>query len=318
MEKTDFYREIAANKWRSSALMFFFALVVILVGYVFGLYLGSPYAGLVVAFVITIIIAFTSYYWSDKLVLATTGARPADRAEFPHLYNTVEGLAIAAGLPVPRIYVMDDPSPNAFATGRDPEHAVICVTTGLLALTQRYELEGVIAHEMSHIRNYDVRFMTMAVVLAGTLVLLGDLFFRSMFFSRRGRRSDSRGGGAAGVILLVGLVFAILSPFVAQLLKMAISRKREYLADASAVQLTRYPDGLADALQKLASSAIPVAQASRATAHLFIVNPLKASGLEALFSTHPPIADRIARLRAMDIGSADHDKAQPEHSAGGN
>jgi heat shock protein HtpX len=301
VEKTDFYREISSNKRRSVALMFVFALVVMLIGYALGAVWGSPYAGLALAFVVSLAMAWSSYYWSDRIVLSITGARPAEKAEFPQFYNVVEGLSIAAGLPMPKCYVLDDPAPNAFATGRDPQHAVICATTGLLQLVDRYELEGVIAHEMSHIRNYDVRFQTIAVVLAGMIVLMGDWMMRSLFWGRRGR--SSRSEGRAGLpILLIGLILAILSPIIAQLLRMAVSRRREYLADASAVQLTRYPEGLASALQKLASYPAPLHGANRATAHLFIVNPFKAGGMESLFSTHPPIADRIARLRAMDLG----------------
>jgi len=304
MEKSDFYREIASNKRRTFALMFVFSLVVVLLGLALGYLWGNPYAGFLIAFAVSLVTAWGSYYWSDQIVLAITHARPATKEEFPHFLNVVEGLAIAAGLPAPRCCVVDDPAPNAFATGRDPDHAVICATTGLLALVDRYELEGVVAHEMSHIRNYDVRLQTIAVVMAGMVVLLGDWLLRSVFWGRRGRRSGSRNEGPImAVIMIVGLLVAILSPIIAQLLKMAVSRRREYLADASAVQLTRYPDGLASALAKLAAHVGPVREANRATAHLFIVNPLKESGLDKLFSTHPPIMERIARLKAMDIGN---------------
>lgn len=304
MAKTDFYSEIASNKRRSFLLMFAFALVVVALGYVLGLQWGNPYGGLILAFVFSLVMAWTSYYWSDSIVLGLYGARPADRAIHAQLYNIAEGLAIAAGLPAPRVYVIDEAAPNAFATGRNPEHSVVCVTTGLLKLVNRYELEGVIAHEMSHIRNYDIRLQTMAVVLAGMVVLLGDWIMRSMFWSRGRRRSNSRGDNRIeGLIILMGLVFAILSPLVAQIMRMAISRRREYLADASAVQLTRYPQGLADALRKLASYSGQMQNANRATEHLFIVSPLRGSGIDSLFSTHPPIGDRIARLMAMDIAA---------------
>ena len=304
MLKTDFYREISANKWRSFALMFVFALVVLGLGYVLGLAWGNPYFGFTLAFIVSLVMAWVSYYWSDSIVLAISRAQPADEHEFAQLHNVVEEMALAAGLPKPRVYVIDDPAPNAFATGRDPQHSVICATTGLLRLVNRNELQGVIAHEMSHVRNYDVRFQTIAVVLAGVIILMSDWLLRSMFFGRR-RGRDSRGANPAMLIILViGIVFAILSPFIAQLLKMAISRRREYLADASAVELTRYPDGLADALTKLARNGRPMQDANRATAHLFIVTPLRESGFDRLFSTHPPIEDRIARLRAMDLGDA--------------
>lgn len=302
MQKTDFYAEIAANKRRSLILMFVFALVVVLLGYGLGSYWGQPYVGLLLAFVIALVLAWGGYYHSDKLVLAVSGARPVEREEYPHLYHVTEGLAIAAGIPAPRCYVIDDPSPNAFATGRDPEHGVICVTTGLLEMTDRYELEGVVAHEMSHIRNYDIRVQTIAVVMAGMVVLLGDWLLRSVFWGRRRRRSSSGKQNPVMMVLMVlAIVAAILSPLIAQFMRMAISRKREFLADATAVQLTRYPEGLASALEKLASSTQPLAAANKATAHLFIVNPLKAKGLDRMFSTHPPLGERVERLRAMDI-----------------
>ncbi len=313
MEKSDFYREIAANKRRTFVLMFVFALVVIVLGYALGAVWGDPYLGLVLAFAVSLLMAWGSYYYSDQVVLAITHARPATKEEFPQFVNAVEGLAIAAGLPAPRCYVMDEPAPNAFATGRDPEHAIICATTGLLSTLGRYEVEGVVAHEMSHILNYDVRLQTIAVVLAGMVVLLGDWLLRSLFWGRRSNRRSSRNdNAAAGVILAIGLIFAVLSPIIAQLMKMAISRRREYLADATAVRLTRYPQGLADALAALSSANTPMHDANRATAHLFIVSPLKGKGLDSLFSTHPPIEERISRLRSMDVSTM----VGPEGSGG--
>jgi len=303
MERTDFYSEISANRRRTFLLMFVFALVVLFLGWALGLYWGQPYLGLVLAFLIAMALAWGSYYYSDRIVLSLSNARPVARSENPYLYHVTEGLAIAAGIPSPRCYVIDDPAPNAFATGRDPEHGVVCVTTGLLDMMERYELEGVVAHEMGHIRNYDIRVQTMAVVLAGMVVLLGDWLVRSMFWGRRRRRSDSQGGNPVMLVLMiVAVVAAILSPIIAQLIKLAISRRREYLADATAVQLTRYPDGLASALEKLSASNLKLRSASKATAHLFIVNPLKGKGMSRLFSTHPPIEERVARLRAMDAG----------------
>ncbi len=306
MDRTDFYHEIAANKRRTFALMFVFSLVIILLGWALGFYWHRPYVGLTLAFVISLALAWGSYYHSDSLVLAISHARPVEKSEYPHLYNVTEGLAIAAGVPPPRCYVIDDPTPNAFATGRDPQHACICVTTGLLEMLDRYELEGVVAHEMSHIRNYDIRLQTLAVVMAGMVVLLGDWLLRSMFWGRRRRRSSessSAGGNPVmAALFVIAIVAAILSPFIAQALKMAISRKREFLADATAVQLTRYPEGLASALEKLSASQGHLRAANKATAHLFIVNPLRAKGLDKMFSTHPPLAERIAKLRAMDIG----------------
>ncbi|MCD6405848.1 MAG: zinc metalloprotease HtpX [Planctomycetes bacterium] len=308
MDRTDFYREIAANKRRTFVLMFVFALVIILLGWALGFYWGRPYIGLGLAFVVSLALAWGSYYHSDGVVLAISRARPVEKSEYPHLYNVTEGLAIAAGVPAPRCYVIDEPTPNAFATGRDPQHACICVTTGLLEMLDRYELEGVVAHEMSHIRNYDIRLQTLAVVMAGMVVLLGDYLLRSMFWGGRRRRSSqgsSKGGNPVMVALLViAIIAAILSPLIAQALKMAISRKREFLADATAVQLTRYPEGLASALEKLSASQGRLRAANKATAHLFIVNPLRGKGLDRMFSTHPPLAERIARLRAMDIPQA--------------
>ncbi len=214
-----------------------------------------------------------------------------------------------------RLTSIEDPSPNAFATGRDPQHAVIAVTTGLLSMTNRYELEGVVAHEMSHIQNYDIRVQTIAVVLAGMVVLMSDWMIRSLFWGRRGRSRDRGGNNPVMLVILVlGLILAIFGPVLAQLMRLAISRRREYLADASGVRLTRYPDGLASALAKLAAYSQPVRNANKATAGLYIVNPLKGSNVSKLFSTHPPIEDRIARLRAMDVGVPQGEPAAPAAS----
>jgi heat shock protein HtpX len=229
-------------------------------------------------------------------------ARLVDRNTEPYIVNTVEGLSIAAGLPMPRAYIIEDPSPNAFATGRNPENAAIAVTTGLVAKLDRLELEGVIALELSHIMNYDTLVQTMAAVLAGTVVLLSDWMVRSFFWGGGRRRSRDSGGGQAGVILLViGLALAVLSPLFATMIQMAISRKREYVADANGALLTRYPDGLASALRKIAGDTNKLSVANKATESLYIYNPLKdyRSGLNSLFNTHPPIDDRIKRLEAM-------------------
>jgi heat shock protein HtpX len=247
---------------------------------------------------------FGSYYASDKIVLAISRARPVKKEDFPYLYNVVEGLAIAAGLPKPRCYVIDDTAPNAFASGRNPENAVIVVTTGLLQKLNRAELEGVIAHEMSHIKNYDVLVQTLAVVMVGVVALLSDWTLRTFFWGggrRRSRDQSGGGGNAAAVFIVVALVLAILSPIVAQLLRLAISRKREFLADANGALLTRYPPGLASALKKLAADREPLEAANKATAHLYIVNPLKniKGRVNKLFSTHPPIEERVAALEKM-------------------
>ena len=286
------YEAIKWNIWKSRLLLFFALVFVSAVAYVFSLtYRGSVLVP--VAFVVAMVSAIGSYYAADKIVLMSMQAREADRGEFPHYVNSVEGLAIAAGMPTPRAYVVDDPSPNAFATGRDPAHAVICVTTGLLSIMNRTELEGVIAHEMSHIRNYDIRFMTVIAVLVGFVALLSD------WFRWGGRiRSDSRNNG---VIIIFGLLLAILAPIATALIQAAVSRRREYLADANGALLTRYPDGLASALRKIAQHPAKLHAASKATAHMFIVNPLKKLGSESvsLFDTHPPLADRITKLEAM-------------------
>jgi heat shock protein HtpX len=246
-----------------------------------------------------------SYYYSDKIVLAASRAKPVKKEEFPHLFHVVEGLAIAAGIPKPRCYVIQDSAPNAFATGRNPENAVIVVTSGLLEKLNRSELEGVVAHEMSHIKNYDVLVQTLAVVMAGVVVLLSDWILRSFFWGggrRRRSSSDNKGGGGT-VLVVAALILAVLAPLFSQIIRMAVSRKREYLADANGAMLTRYPPGLASALRKLAADKDPLEAANKATAHLYIVNPLKSgrkeSAMAKLFSTHPPIEDRIKKLEAM-------------------
>ena len=251
-----------------------------------------------VAVVVAIAMTFSSYYYSDRIVLAMSQARPAEKPQYAHLINSVEGLAIASGIPTPRVYVIDDTAPNAFATGRDPEHGVICVTTGLLQKLNRVEVEGVIAHEMGHIKNYDIRFTTLVAVLVGIVALLSDWMLRSFRFRRR---SSSRDGGAGLIWLVIAIVVAILAPLTAALMQAVLSRQREYLADASGALLTRYPKGLADALEKIAADPEPLEVANKATAHLYIYNPLKDIGgiVNKLFSTHPPIEERVRRLRAM-------------------
>jgi len=290
------WEEIAKNKRESWLLFFFFILFIMGLGWVFGLVWGIGYWGTVIAFFLAIIMAFGAYYHSDKIVLAISRARPATHEEYTYLDNTVEGLAIAAGIPKPKIYVIDDPAPNAFATGRDPEHAVICVTTGLMKKLNRSELEGVLAHETSHVKNYDIRFMMLVTVMVGMVALLSDFMLRTFVWG--GGRSRERGNG---LIMAIAIVLAILAPIAALLMKLALSRRREYLADANGALLTRYPEGLASALEKLKADKQPLKVANKATAHLYIINPLREhkSFLNNLFSTHPPIDDRIKRLRAM-------------------
>ncbi len=296
------YEQITRNKWRSFFLILFFLCLIFALSWAFGELTDWGPQGLVIAVVIAVAMTFGSYYASDKIVLAISRARPVEKADYPYLYNVVEGLAIAAGLPKPRCYVIDDTAPNAFASGRNPKNSVIVVTTGLLQKLNRAELEGVIAHEMSHIKNYDVLVQTLAVVMVGVVALLSDWILRTFLWGGGRRRSREKGGGNAGAIfIVVALVLAVLSPLVAQLLRLAISRKREFLADANGALLTRYPPGLASALRKLAADKEPLEAANKATAHMYIVNPLKdiKGAVNKLFSTHPPIEDRIAALEKM-------------------
>jgi heat shock protein HtpX len=297
------YEQISRNKWKSAALVVFFMAFVFLLVWFFEYVTGWGKGGLILAVMVAMGTAAVGYYSSDKIVLTISRARPVTKEEFPYLYNVVEGLAIAAGLPTPKCYVIDDTAPNAFATGRKPETSVICVTTGILEKLNRVELEGVIAHEMSHIKNYDVRLQTVVVVMAGVVALLSDWMMRSfMWGGGRRRGGRERGAGAAGgILVLVGLALAVLSPLIATIIQLAVSRKREFLADASGAMLTRYPAGLASALRKISADTEPLEAANKATAHLYIVNPLKdlKSGINRLFSTHPPIEERIAALEKM-------------------
>ena len=298
------YEQIASNKRKSIFLIFFFLVLIAALGWVFGQITEFGSYALIPAVVIALLMTWGSYYYSDKIVLAVSKARPVSKQEYPYLYNIVEGLALAAGLPKPRCYVIDDTAPNAFASGRNPEKAVVVVTEGLLKKLNRAELEGVIAHEMSHIKNYDIRVQTLAVVMVGVVVLLSDWILRSFLWGGRRRRSSDRSSGNAGAILIiVALALAILSPIIAQLIKLAVSRKREFLADADGAMLTRYPSGLASALKKLSTDKEPLEVANKATAHMYIINPLKdhkrGAGMAKLFSTHPPVEERIAALEKM-------------------
>jgi heat shock protein HtpX len=298
------YEQISRNKWKSFALVLFFIALIFLLTWFFEVLTGWGKGGIVLAVIISLFMAAGGYFASDKIVLTISRARPVTREEFPYLYNVVEGLAIAAGLPAPRCYVIEDTAPNAFATGRNPKNSVICVTTGLLDKLNRVELEGVISHEMSHIKNYDILLQTLVVVMVGVVALLSDWMLRSFLWGggrRRGSREKGGAGGAGAILIVVGLVMAALSPLVSQLIHLAISRKREFLADASGAMLTRYPSGLASALRKIAADTEPLEAANKATAHLYIVNPLKdiKGTVNKLFSTHPPIEERIAALEKM-------------------
>ena len=271
----------------------FFFLVIILGWFISNFYNNT--AILYIAVLLAILMNIFSYWFSDKIVLALHRAKSATRQEYFDLWNATENLSITAGLPMPRLYIVDDAAPNAFATGRDKEHAVIAVTTGLLKILDKNELEGVIAHELSHIGNRDMLLSTVVVVMVGFVALLSDFFLRSQALSSN--RSRNNNGGA--ILLIIGLVLAVLTPLVATLIRLAISRKREFLADASSALLTRYPEGLANALRKISTTSVPMRSANNATAHLFIANPFGAkstSGLHKLFMTHPPVEERIRAL----------------------
>jgi len=290
------------NKLYSYALVLAILAIIIVMGYFASeLFYGGSWI-LPVAVVLSIIYSIGGYFYGDKVVLAVSGAKPADEKEHAYLVNVTEGLALAAGIPKPKLYVMQDKSPNAFATGRDPAHASIAVTTGLLERMSRAELEGVLAHEMSHVRNFDTRFMTAVIVLVGLVSILANMIGRMAWFGM-GRR-DERDGRGSGILMAIGILLVVFGPILAQLVRLAISRKREFLADASGAQLTRNPDGLADALEKLKSAA-PMQNANSATAPLFISDPSGGKkqsffdGVANLFSTHPPLDERIKMLRAM-------------------
>jgi len=295
------FDEVAKNKFKSYLLMFLFAAILIGLAYVIGLVYGNGSPVIIIsfmfiAFIISIVMALVSFYWGDKAALDISKAKPANRRDHAHYINTVEGLAIAAQLPVPKIYVIPDQSINAFATGRDPEHASIAVTEGAIKKLDRVELEGVVAHEMSHVKNYDMRLMTVTVILVGLIALLSDLFIRSMWFGG-GRDNEGRNGNA--VILIIGILLAILAPIIAELIKLAISRKREYAADAQGAILSRNPQSLADALKKIQKDSAENKVATKATAHLYFSSPFKKGSFSNFFSTHPPIEERIKRLEAM-------------------
>ncbi len=301
-----FRDRIGVNRRNSVFLMLVFLVFAIVLGYVIGYaWIGDPIGalfGLAIAFALGTVSGLVSYYAGDKMVLAASRAQEITHEDAPRLFNVVEEMAIAGGLPMPKVYIIRDSAPNAFATGRDPEHASVAVTSGLLDKLNRDELQGVIAHEMAHVGNYDIRYAMLVGILVGTTVLISDFFLRGLWFG--GGRSREGGGYVQVIMLVVAILLAILAPLFARLLQMSISRQREYLADATAVRLTRNPDGLADALQKISGDREVLEVANRATAHLYIVNPVKGFEKRAkgLFSTHPPIGERIKILRAMETG----------------
>jgi heat shock protein HtpX len=325
---TTFYSEQAANRRNSVLLALlvcaFLGVFGFIIGYVIGYGSGSEVAFGIGATMIAVAIgglsAIGAYYGGDQLVLATSNAKQVGPDQAPQLMNVVQELAIAANIPMPKVYIIDEGSPNAFATGRDPEHSSLAITTGLLKKLDREELQGVIGHEMSHIRNYDIRFTLIVGVLVGSIALLAQFFLRYTFWFGGGRRSDSKsegGGNALAVVLfVVAIVLAILAPIFTAMVQMAVSRQREYLADASSVELTRNPHGLERALAKISADPDPFDAANGATQHLFIVNPLKKlGGGSAMFSTHPPIVDRVNRLRQL-TGDEPLDAAQVRQLAG--
>jgi heat shock protein HtpX len=297
------YEQITANKRKTFFLIFGFVVLLFLVGAAFVLLLNGGAVGLAVVALIVIVSSVASYYNSDKAALAISRAKPADEKQYARLYNLVEGLCIASGLPMPRLYIIEDDAPNAFSTGRNPKHAAVAVTTGLLAKMNRVELEGVLAHELSHIRNYDILVMTLTVTMVGMIALLSDFFLRFMFFG--GRRDNESNNPLGFVFMIFGFVLLIFAPIIAYVMQFAVSRKREFLADASGAQLTRYPPGLISALEKLKGDQTSIHSASKATAHLWIEEPLDKSTnkggnrLNHLFDTHPPLDDRIRALQAM-------------------
>lgn len=296
------YEQVANNKIRTYLIIGVFIILTSGFFYLIGKYFEeSPGGYFIAGFGFSLFSAVGSYFYSDKIVLSTVGAQPADKKRFFDLYTVTENLSIASGIPMPRIYVVDDPAPNAFATGRDPKHAVICATTGLLARLDRAELEGVIAHELSHVKNYDILVTSMVAVLVGTIALASDWIMRSLWWGGN-RDSENRSRGPVGFALL--LIALVLVPIVATLIQLAVSRRREYLADASGALLTRYPEGLARALEKISADPHVMQSATTSTAHMFISNPFKkgtraTSMLTELFSTHPPAAERIKILRSM-------------------
>lgn len=307
------YEAQAANKRKSVLVlvgfMAFVTVTVYIMAQAFGIYSGYEPGGLGyvgMALIVSGLMSLGSYWYSDRIVLGISGAKEAKREDYFEFYTVAENLAMAAGLPKPKLYVIDDSAPNAFATGRDPKHAVVCATTGLLEKLNRTELEGVVAHELTHVKNYDIRLMSVVSVMVGLIALLGDWFLRMQWFG--GRRSrDNENNSAGAIFLVLGLVFAILSPLIANLIKLAISRRREFMADAGSVAITRQPSGLISALKKISGDTEALEVANKATAHMYIVNPFAGkrdpralSKMASLFNTHPPIGERIKALETME------------------
>src|SRR3989344_3921669 len=294
------YTHAESNVRKTWVLVSLFFVLIIGLGWVVS-YVFQNQAILIYAVIFSLVMNIASFWYSDKIVLAMAKAKPIEKKDSPELYRIVENLCITAGLPLPRIYIIPEAQPNAFATGRNAQNAVIAVTQGLLEKLDKQELEGVVSHELSHIGNKDMLLMTVVVVLVGFVSILSDMFMRSMWFGGVKKSNDRNNGQAGAILALAGVVLMILSPLIAMLIQMAVSRKREFLADASGVLLTRYPEGLARALAKIAADPTPMKRVSTSTAHLYISNPLRGKGLSSVFLTHPPIEQRIKALREMEI-----------------
>lgn len=293
------YNQIAANKRKSAVLLFCFAVFAAAIAYIAGLYLvDRSFAPFAIGFALTYVLI--SYFAGSKMALALNGAKEIGRRDNPRLYRMVENLSITVGLPMPKVYIIKDQGMNAFATGRDPNHSAVAVTTGLLDALDDKELQGVLAHELGHVQNYDIRVSLVAFALASIVGIISDIILRSMIW---GGSSDDDGPGSNPIVIIIGLIALILAPIVASLIQLAISRQREYLADATGAMTTRYPEGLASALEKIAGGSSTMRRQNSSTAHLFFANPLKGKSLSKLFSTHPPIEDRIKRLRNTDFSS---------------
>ncbi len=292
------YQQIDSNKRKSILLMTLFILVIVGLGWAWSIYSQDGYIVVFFALALAITMSLASFFGGDKIALAQAGAKPIKKNDNPYVWRMVENLSITAGIPMPKIYIINDPAMNAFATGRDPKHSSIALTSGIINGLENQELEGVIAHELSHVKNYDIRLMMLVIVCVGVITLLADWMLRS-FFWRGGRRSNDSNKGN-GVLLIIGLILAVLSPLFAKLIQLAVSRKREFLADASGALLTRYPEGLANALEKISKQNIPLKNANKATAHLYISSPFKGKKKQnKFFSTHPPIGERVSALRKM-------------------
>lgn len=296
----NFYEQVDENKFRSGVVITCFIAFIAASAYAITYAMGFDYSFVGIALIISGILSFASFYYSDSIILSISGAKPATKKDHFDFYTVTENLVRVAHIPMPKLYVIEDTAMNAFATGRDPEHAVVCATTGLLSRLNRTEIEGVVAHELSHVRNYDTRLMGIVTILVGLITLLADILLRTRI---RGRGRDNEGN--VGVILFVsGLILALLSPIIAQLIQLAISRRREFLADASGVSLTKYPEGLANALEKISADKEPLEVANKATSHLYISNPLKnhhdsVGWFAGLFNTHPPVQERLKALRGI-------------------